>query len=108
MGEHLRSLGVARTDRIISVPDPSPNITLSLMDVRGFTDLYDDGLSGDERIAAYVLQGANVLVCNDEDWYSAHSNSPWLTAPLSRHHSFRLFDLNASAAFVGSVLISEP
>ena len=44
MGEHLRSLGIERTDRVISVPDPSPNITLSLMDVRGFTDLYDDGL----------------------------------------------------------------
>lgn len=108
MGEHLRSLGIGRTDRIVSVPDPSPNITLSLMDVRGFTDLYDDGLSGDERIAAYVLKGANVLVCNDEDWYLRHSQSPWLTAPLSRYHSFRLFDLHASAGFVGSVLISEP
>ena len=108
MGEHLSSLGIGRTDRVISVPDPSPNITLSLMDVRGFTDLYDDGLSGDERIAAYVLQGANVLVCNDEDWYAAHSQSPWLTAPLSRYHSFSVFDLHASSGFVGSVLISEP
>ena len=78
------------------------------MDVRGFTDLYDDGLSGDERIAAYVLQGANVLVCNDEDWYSAQAKSPWLTAPLSQYHSFRLFDLRASEGFVGSVLISKP
>jgi hypothetical protein len=108
MGAHLRSMGIGRTDRVISVPDPSPNITLSLMDVRGFTDLYDDGLSGDERIAAYVLKGADVLVCNDEDWYSEHSQSPWLTAPLSRYHSFRLFDLHASEGFVGSVLISKP
>ena len=108
LGEHLRSLGVKRTDRVISVPDPSPNITLSLMDVRGFTDLYDDALTGDERIAHCVAQGARVLVCNDEDWWVRHAESPWLTAALSGHQTFRLFDLKSSAAFGDSVLISNP
>ena len=106
--EHLRSLGIERQDRVMSVPDPSSNITLSLMDVKGFTDLYDDAFSGDERIAHYVARGATVLVCNDDDWWENHAGSPWLTAPLSGYQSFRLFDLVASEAFVDSLLISKP
>lgn len=108
LGEHLRIMGIERTDRVISVPDPSPNITLSLIDVRGFTDLYDDGFEGDERIALYVSKGAGVLICNDQSWYDLHEKSPWLTAPIESYGSFLLFDLKASKAFHDRELISTP
>jgi hypothetical protein len=103
LGKHLKSMGLHRQDRIISVPDPSPNITLSLMDIRGFTDLYDDDLVGDDRIAHYVARGASVLVCNDKTWFENHVDSPWLTFPLDGFESFLLFDLRRSQAYVDSV-----
>lgn len=92
----LRKLGYSRYDRVISVPDPSPNITLSLMDQMGFTDLYDDHLQGDERIEHYVARGAVVLVCNDPAWLESHSNSPWLQRPIASVGNTLIFDLSES------------
>ena len=98
----LRSLGVERTDLVISVPDPSPNITLAMMDQRGFTDLYDDAYAGDERIAFYVSKGARFLTCNDENWYESHKASPWLTHEMTKLGNFRVFDLLNSDATLRS------
>jgi len=98
----LRSQGIARTDLVISVPDPSPNITLSLMDQKGFTDLYDDAYTGDERIAHYVSRGAQFLACNDENWYELHKQSLWLTHEMTKLGNFRVFDLLNSDATLRS------
>ena len=100
--DHLRSNGIMRTDLVISVPDPSPNITLSLMDQKGFTDLYDDAYAGDERIAHYVMRGAKFLTCNDENWYELHKQSPWLTHEMTKLGNFRVFDLLNSDATLRS------
>ena len=89
----LRNLGIARDDVVISVPDPSPNVSLSLMDQKGFTDLYDDAYQGDDRIAYYVGRGAAFLVCNDPKWYEAHKGSLWLTNQMTQLGNFRVFDL---------------
>lgn len=98
---HLRSLGITREHRVISVPDPSPNITLSLMDVKGYTDLYDEHLTGDGRLEHYVDLGATHLVVNDPEWILAHADSPWLTAPISDFENIRIFNLIASEAHGG-------
>lgn len=89
----LRSLGIVRDDLVISVTDPSPNVSLSLMDQQGFTNLYDDAYQGEERIAYYVSKGAVYLVCNDPDWYETHKQSPWLSHEMTLLGNFRVFDL---------------
>ena len=98
----LRALGIARTDLVISVPDPSPNITLSLMDQRGFTDLYDDEFKGDDRIEYYVSKGAKYLICNDPQWHEVHRDSPWLTQEMTQLGNFRVFNLLDSDATLRS------
>ena len=47
----------------MSFTDTSPNISLSLMDQKGFTNLYDSGVKGEDRIALYYGKGARYLVC---------------------------------------------
>lgn len=94
----LRSVGIEREDLVLSVTDPSPNISLSLMDQKGFTDLYDDAFQGEERVAFYVGKGASYLVCNDPDWYEAHKESRWLTQQMTQLGNFRVFDLLNSDA----------
>lgn len=89
----LRSLGIARDALVISVTDPSPNVSLSLMDQQGFTNLYDDAYQGEERIAYYVSKGAVYLVCNDPDWYESNKKSPWLSHQMTLLGNFRVFDL---------------
>ncbi|MAI23759.1 MAG: hypothetical protein CL828_06850 [Crocinitomicaceae bacterium] len=94
----LRSLGIERNDLVLSVTDPSPNISLSLMDQKGFTNLYDDGFQGEERLAFYFGKGASYLMCNDPDWYEAHKESRWLSEQITHAGNFRVFDLMQSDA----------
>ena len=98
----LRSLGIERLDWVLSIPDPSPNITLSLMDQRGFTNLYDDEFQGEERIEFYVSKGAKYLICNDPDAYEAIKSSLWLSNELLQSRNFRVFDLLNSDATLHS------
>ena len=98
----LRSLGIDRLDGVISIPDPSPNITLSLIDQRGFTNLYDDAFQGEDRIAFYVSKGAKYLICNDPDAHAALQESPWLSRELTNSGNFRVFDLLNSDATLHS------
>jgi hypothetical protein len=94
----MRAQGIQREDRIISVPDPSPNITLSLLDQKGFTNLYDENMTGDDRIEFYVQKGASHLVCNSRDWYLQRAESPWLQHPIIDFGGMIVFDLLNSAA----------
>ena len=89
----MREHGIERHDRIISVPDPSPNITLSLLDQKGFTDLYDENITGDERIALYVGKGASFLVCGSAEWLERRAKSPWLQQPIIHLDGWVVFDL---------------
>lgn len=61
----LRSLGVKREDKVLSIPDPSFNITLYLMDQKGYTAteqmLKDDTL----LIQKFKEKGIKYLVVND-------------------------------------------
>ena len=94
----MRAYGIRREDRIISVPDPSPNITLSLLDQKGFTNLYDENMTGDERIEFYVQKGASYLVCNSMEWFDKRSESPWLQHPIIELEGMMVFDLLNSEA----------
>jgi len=94
----MRAYGIRREDRIISVPDPSPNITLSLLDQKGFTNLYDENMTGDERIEFYVQKGASYLVCNSMEWFEKRSESPWLQHPIIELEGMMVFDLLNSEA----------
>ena len=96
--KEMRDYGITRESRIISVPDPSPNITLSLLDQKGFTNLYDENMTGDDRIRFYVEKGAVYLVCNSKDWWEERGDSEWLQHPIIRVHDLVVFDLLNSAA----------
>ena len=62
---YLRTLGIKRTDKVVSVPDPSFNITLYLMDQKGFTAT-ENQLKNDSLILGnYKRLGAKYLIVND-------------------------------------------
>ncbi|MGB0165942.1 MAG: ArnT family glycosyltransferase [Luteibaculum sp.] len=47
LSEYMRDLGFKATDKVISVPDPSPNISLYLLNVKGITNVYGKNKSED-------------------------------------------------------------
>jgi hypothetical protein len=72
---YLRELGIRRTDHVISVPDPSPNISLYLMDQKGCSEYGLFNEDGNDRIAKYIETGTRYLIVSDP----AYLNKPFLT-----------------------------
>lgn len=62
---YLRSLGIRRSDKVISAPDPSFNITLYLMDQKGFTATEESLRTDTAKVNEYIGMGAKYLVLND-------------------------------------------
>lgn len=59
----LRSIGIRREDRVISLPDNSPNSSLYLMDQKGWSDYA--WLTTEEEVYAKVRLGAKYLISYD-------------------------------------------
>lgn len=66
----LREIGVEREDRVISVPDGSPNASLYLMDQKGWSDFA--WLTKEEQVEEKMKLGAQYLISYD----SASLNRP--------------------------------
>ena len=62
---YLRSIGISREDKVVSIPDGSPNITLSMMDQKGYSDFGFNELHGEERIWHFIESGARYLIISD-------------------------------------------
>jgi hypothetical protein len=52
---------------VLSLPDPSPNITLTMLRRKGFTGLYEDHLQAGARAQWAADQGARFLIINRPD-----------------------------------------
>jgi len=58
-------LQIKREDLVISIPDPSPNISLFFTDQKGFTSLYQEGKSINEQLEFSINKGVKYLILND-------------------------------------------
>lgn len=91
----LRQNEILREDFVISFPDPTPNLTLSLMDQKGFTDLYFMDKNRNEKIDHFIRLGAKYLVLNDntldDEIDTKYLNDLYLT-----HENIRVYKLNHS------------
>ncbi|WP_162144151.1 ArnT family glycosyltransferase [Sporocytophaga myxococcoides] len=68
---YLRSIGIAQDDLVISIPDPSINVSLYLMNQKGWTCAYGGSA---EKVKARVNSGAKYLIVHDTiiahpEWY---------------------------------------
>jgi len=89
---YLRSLGIARTDRVISINDHSPNISLSLMDQKGITD-FGKSITEAEQINAEIQRGAKYLIINNPDYYQKEFIKPFLQHKIGTYMNIDIFDL---------------
>jgi hypothetical protein len=62
---YLRKIGISKNELVISLPDPSPNCSLSMMDQKGFTYLYSGPDNIVESIANFKQKGAKYLLMAD-------------------------------------------
>ena len=90
---YLRSLGIERKDKVISVPDGSINITLYLMDQKGWTNYNFPGKKFDSAVVLErIRHGAKYLIVNDTVNFS--------------HNEFKGINIRKAGDY-GSVIIYE-
>lgn len=90
---YLRSLGISRTDKVISLPDPSFNITLYLMDQKGFTET-EKSLSNDTlRIKNDIELGAKYLIVNDTTILRNSYINNYIKNPIGKFENILVYKL---------------
>ncbi|MBN1599493.1 MAG: glycosyltransferase family 39 protein [Bacteroidales bacterium] len=72
---YLRSLGIKRTDKVYSTPDGSINITLYLMDQKGFTDFFMEKVEFKDWLELFKEKGMQYVVLGDRS-HLQHVENP--------------------------------
>ena len=90
---YLRDLGINRHDKVISMPDYSINITLSLMNQIGFTDFGFNELKGEERIEHFIDLGAKYLIINDSTLKKEKYLKPYLQNHFGQYENIDIYQL---------------
>ena len=89
---YLRELNIKRTDKVISIPDLSVNISLYFMDQKGWTSFgnskYDSTI-----IAEKIKLGARYLIINDSTLYKEDFLQPFINQKTGSYKSIDIYDL---------------
>jgi len=94
--ERMLEWGIPEDAWVLSLPDPSPNVTLTLLNRLGFTGLYENHLEGKDRVAWAVSRGADYLVINRSDITEVGDWGDWLAVPLGELEGIVVYDLQAA------------
>lgn len=90
---YLRIIGIKPDDIVVSIPDPSINITLYLMNQKGFTDFEYSGFAENEKINYFVKAGAKYLIINDKSLLEQERMKPFLKKKIGAYRNVTIFDL---------------
>ena len=94
---YLRGLGIKREDKVVSIPDGSPNYTLYLMDQKGVTDYGYGNLREAERMEHFIRTGAKYLIVNDPVLLNRDYLQPYLRHKMGQYENVSVFRLEKSA-----------
>ena len=89
---YLRSLGIERTDRVLSLPDRSINISLYFMDQKGFTGFGFDDMTFDQKMKFFMKNGVQILVI-DSVLDKQNDLLPYIKNKLGNYQNLSVFDL---------------
>jgi hypothetical protein len=64
---YLRALGIQRNDFVVSIPDPSFNISLYLMDQKGFTETEETLTKDEKKLATLRQQNVKYIILSDSN-----------------------------------------
>ncbi|MEY3238432.1 MAG: hypothetical protein RI883_2533 [Bacteroidota bacterium] len=90
---YLRSLGIKRTDIVVSVPDQSPNITLSLMDQKGFTSIYSSDENLQDYLPKFIKKGAKYLIVKESSILENDKLSKYTKEKIGSYRNIQIYEL---------------
>jgi hypothetical protein len=92
MKTQLRNHGIEKTDLVLSIPDPSPNITLTAMDQYGFT-LYREDKKTEKFIQQKIDEGAKYLIVSNTMELEEQYLKPFMQDTFFRYKDIRVYKL---------------
>lgn len=91
--EKLHEWGVPSGAWVLSLPDQSPNISLTLMGRFGYTSLFENDKVAGSRVAWAAAHGAAFLVVNKPEILNRGDWGPWLQHEVGRMGDIVVYDL---------------
>jgi len=98
----LRKAGINQFDKVISIPDPSINISLNMMNQPGYTDFIRMNIPVDERIDFQISKGAKYLVLGDSLLYQKDKRAyvkKYMKKKVLTHANIVVYDLRDFQTF---------
>jgi general stress protein CsbA len=90
---YLNSIGIDRSKKVVSIPDPSSNISLSLMDRKGYTLLYVQPDQINSSVTDFKKKGAEYLMVYDSTFLENKELDTFMYQPIGRYRNIHVFKL---------------
>jgi 4-amino-4-deoxy-L-arabinose transferase-like glycosyltransferase len=87
---YLRAIGISRHDIVVSVPDPSPNITLYLMNQPGHSEAFN---LGNYQRDDFQYWGVKYLIIHDSSYLEKEFFQPYLHTQVGAHKGVLIYDV---------------
>ncbi len=91
---YLRSIGISRNDKIISMSDGSINISLYFMDQKGLSKYGFSWLDDNDRIKFAMEQGCKYMVISDKDLNKQSIDSRYLSQEVGCYKNIHIYNLS--------------
>jgi len=91
---YLRGLGIQFSDRVISIPDGTPNVSLSLLQQKGFTDYhYSANYTGAGQTMRKIALGAKYMIVEGEENLKREDVLPYLKNKIGEYNGIFIYRL---------------
>lgn len=91
---YLKSIGILHTDKVICLSDGSINVSLYLLDLKGYTRYGYAAFSDKERMEFAVQQNCKYLIITDEELKNTHDLEPFLTNKVGQYQNIGIYSLS--------------
>ncbi len=91
---YLRSLGIKFEDKVISIPDETPNKTLALLNQKGFSDYhYSVNYKGSMATVRKIELGAKYMIVQGEESLLREDVAPFIQNQIGEYNGIKIYKL---------------
>lgn len=93
---YLRSIGIVRTDKVICFTDESINISLYLMDQKGYTKYGYAIFSDKDRVEFAISKGCKYLILRNDQLSIIDELQPFLINQIGQYQNINIYSLESN------------
>ena len=91
---YIRGLGIKFEDKVISIPDETPNVSLTLLQQKGFTDYhYSANYQGVSQTKRKIILGAKYMIIEGKENLERKDVAPYLKYKIGEYNGILIYRL---------------